>query len=80
METYYESAPGVIRSTGEPAISRFWADGTGMWRQSNFWGKSGPRDYAFGSREFMQSKGGVEVEPDFWLFDEPVTAYTKFPD
>ncbi len=39
---YYESAPGVIRSTGEPAISRFWeaVDGSGMWRQGaamGFW-------------------------------------------
>jgi len=37
--TYYEPQPGVIRSTGEPAISRYWeaADGSGMWRQSNYW-------------------------------------------
>lgn len=39
-KTYYESAPGVIRSTGEPAISRFWeAAGGGMWCQSNYWDK-----------------------------------------
>ena len=39
-KSYHESAPGVVRSTGEPAISRFWeaADGSGMWRQSNCWG------------------------------------------
>jgi hypothetical protein len=32
-KTYYEPPPGVIRSTGEPAISRYWEadDGSGMW-------------------------------------------------
>ena len=81
-KTYYESPPGVIRSTGEPAISRYWeaADGSGMWRQSNYWGKSGTSDWTLGSRESMQSKGGVEVEPDFWFFDKPATAYVKFSD
>jgi len=81
-ETYYESAPGVIRSTGEPAISRLWkaADGSGMWRQSNYWGKSGTTNWTLGTREHTQSKGGVEVEPDFWFFDKPATAYVKFSD
>ncbi len=80
--TYYESAPGVIRSTGEPAISRYWgaADGSGMWTQSNYWGKSGTRERTLGTREHMQSIGGVEVEPDFWFFDKPATAYVKFSD
>jgi hypothetical protein len=81
-KTYYESAPGIIRSNGEPAVSRLWqaADGSGMWRQSNYWGKSGTTDWTLVSREHMQSKGGVEVEPDFWFFDELVTAYVKFSD
>ena len=81
-KTYYEPAPGVIRSNGEPAISRFWedADGSGMLRQSNYWGKSGTSDSTLGSREFMQSKGAVEVEPDFWVFDKPVCAHIKFSD
>jgi hypothetical protein len=81
-ETYYESAPGVIRSTGEPAISRLWraADGSGMWRQSNYWGKTGTTDWTLVSREHMQSKGGVEVEAEFWFFDKLITAFVKFSD
>lgn len=79
---YYEPSPGIIRSTGEPAISRYWeaADGSGMWVQSNCWGKSGTSNWTLGTREYMQSIGGVEVEPDFWFFDKPVTAYIKFSD
>src|SRR5208337_1674279 len=79
-KTYYESAPGVIRSTGEPAISRYWgaADGSGMWTQSNYWGKSGTRERTLETREHVRGEGGVEVEPDFWFFDKPATAYVKF--
>ena len=79
-KTYYESAPGVIRSTGEPAISRCWEapDGSGMWRQSNYWGKLPTPDWTLGGRDAMKAMGGVEVEPDFWFFDKLVTAYVKF--
>jgi hypothetical protein len=81
-KTYYESQPGVIRSTGEPAISRLWeaADSSGMWRQSNYWGKIPPNDWTLGGRDAMKALGGVEVEPDFWFFDKLVTGYVKFSD
>jgi hypothetical protein len=76
-KTYYESAPGVIRSTGEPAISRSWeaADGTGMWRQSNYWGNM--------TSSISSLKGasvGREVEPGFFVFDHLVTGFVKFSD
>ncbi len=47
-KTYFEPSPGVIRSTGEPAISRFWEadDGSGMWRQSNYWGNTSSNDWS----------------------------------
>jgi hypothetical protein len=81
-KTYFESAPGVIRSTGEPAISRLWeaADGSGMWRESNYWGKSGTNDWTLRSPEYMQSIGGMEVEPGFWVFERTITAFIKFSD
>jgi hypothetical protein len=81
-KTYFESAPGVIRSTGEPAISRLWEtdDGSGMWRQSNYWGKSGASDWTLGSPEYMQSIGAVEVEPGFWVFEQTITGFVKFSD
>jgi hypothetical protein len=43
FKEYLESPPGTIKSTGEPAFSRYWesSDGTGMWRQSNHWGGLG---------------------------------------
>jgi hypothetical protein len=28
----------------------------------------------------MKELGGVEVEPGFWVFEKPVTAYIKFSD
>ena len=76
-KTYYESAPGVIRSTGEPAISRFWeaADGTGMWRQSNYWGNM------TGSISSLKGAvGGREVESGFFVFDRLRTGFIKFRD
>jgi hypothetical protein len=81
-KSYYEPSPGVIRSTGEAAISRYWeaADGSGMWVQSNYWGKTGTSVRTLGTKEYMQSIGGVEVEPDFWFFDRPIAGYIKFSD
>ena len=38
-KTYYESAPGVIRSTGELAISRFWQGSLYPSLNRNNWGK-----------------------------------------
>jgi hypothetical protein len=81
-KSYHESQPGVIRSTGEPAILRFWeaADGSGMWLQSNCWGKLGTSNWTLGGVDYMKELGGVEVEPGFWVLEKPATAYIKFSD
>ena len=74
---YFESAPGVIRSTGEPAISRCWeaADGSGEWRQSNYWG-----NMTVSIVSLDDTVGGREVEPGFFVFDRLRTGFVKFSD
>lgn len=76
-KSYFESAPGVIRSTGEPAISRYWeaADGSGMWRQSNYWG-----NMTSSISSLKGAVGGREVEPGFFVFDRLRTGFIKFRD
>jgi hypothetical protein len=75
-KTYYESAPGLIRSNGEPAVSRLWqaADGSGMWRQSNYWGKSGITDWTLVSREHMQSSALKNIS---WSFSRAGADLTR---
>jgi hypothetical protein len=78
-KTYYEPPPGVIRATGEPAISRYWeaADGNGMTRQSNYWGKMPDGDWQLAGAAKM---GGREIEPGFFVFDRLLTGFVKFSD
>jgi hypothetical protein len=74
---YYEPPPGVIRSTGEPAISRYWeaADGSGVTRQSNYWGNLTSSIWPL-----KGAVGGREVEPGFFVFDRLLIAFAKFSD
>lgn len=53
-------------------------DRSGMWRTSNHWGQSGENSWTLGTPEEMRALGGVEVEPNFWYFEKPVTGFVRY--
>jgi len=46
---------------------------TGFWRTSDHWGVLGTSKYVLNG-----ATGGVEVEPDFWIFEQPITGFTLY--
>jgi len=79
---YLVSRPATRRTGGQALISVYQEalDGSGMWRTSNHWGTMTSTKWMLGSPEYMESIGGLRVEPEFWLFNEPVTGWVRFAD
>lgn len=83
----------TLRSSGRCLMSTNWLtsvgrqgfslyqeaiDGGGMWRTSNHWGQLGTSTWTLGSPEKMRALGGVEIEPNFWYFEKPVTGFVRY--
>lgn len=71
-----------LKSAGRQGFSLYQEaiDGSGMWRTSNHWGQLGKTSWTLGGADTMKALGGVEVEPNFWYFEKPVSGFVRYED